>query len=603
MDQTFSYLRRLPAPGSVSIARLTQLQGAGPNLEAQLDTDPRFSQINILDGSKLVHGVQLSSLGLCLPLQNPLPKRPQAVAAAFARYLEACSEEELKSFELENLFQSRYDKWKNYAKVRGGYSAIKNVLLSQGKIVVYRNRILFNPSTDLGQPTRVTTRCNELDNELGAFTRNARMLSNKGGLEVSDIAFDGVLRVGEACRTKVSILNTSNQVMHLQKLYISRHNGVAGKFLFLFGAGSNAGSTRATVGVPVSLPVCLAPHSQQPLELEVQFTAEHIGLTSSMVMFTFWGGTEFSIGRIARVSVEGDPDIQQMLAPTAPYIGKKKQKNTGNPPARADKKKIKVEEGERPAGADMENIEYIAPPNYKIPADWRELSKQAEAGAILADMRDAMSADTMVDLFHKNLWAEELQMNEDIRHYDKVDKLHRRGSMLALNVPNLAEKRPSVLKGDKVFVSYLSSGADENEKKYSGYVHQVERDQVLLKFSRGFHASYKDQNLNIEFTFNRMTLRLCHQAIDNLTPSMKQYLTPSIAPPAPHPAHPATVTASGAAGATAGGGAAGALPQLLTSFSGPLNDIQMQAVRYVVHNTNEALNCPYVIFGPPGTGN
>ena len=33
-----------------------------------------------------------------------------------------------------------------------------------------------------------------------------------------------------------------------------------------------------------------------------------------------------------------------------------------------------------------------------------------------------------------------------------------------------------------------------------------------------------------------------------------------------------------------------------------LNDLQLLAVKSIVHHSNSAYHCPYLIYGPPGTG-
>ena len=45
-------------------------------------------------------------------------------------------------------------------------------------------------------------------------------------------------------------------------------------------------------------------------------------------------------------------------------------------------------------------------------------------------------------------------------------------------VPGLAEKRPSLLKGDRLYVSTRRS-----DREFEGYVHQIQQEEVWLKFS------------------------------------------------------------------------------------------------------------------------
>ena len=59
------------------------------------------------------------------------------------------------------------------------------------------------------------------------------------------------------------------------------------------------------------------------------------------------------------------------------------------------------------------------------------------------------------------------------------------GFVDALQVPGLMENRPSVLKGDHLFVSHSSNNADADKTQhceYKGYVHQVHASKVCLGF-------------------------------------------------------------------------------------------------------------------------
>ena len=68
-------------------------------------------------------------------------------------------------------------------------------------------------------------------------------------------------------------------------------------------------------------------------------------------------------------------------------------------------------------------------------------------------------------------------------------------------MPGLAEGRPSVLVGDSVILSEPSM--PENSPEYEGVVHEVLKDRVLLKFHQAFHGSYRGEDYNVRFTFNR----------------------------------------------------------------------------------------------------
>ena len=72
---------------------------------------------------------------------------------------------------------------------------------------------------------------------------------------------------------------------------------------------------------------------------------------------------------------------------------------------------------------------------------------------------------------------EELQQEVDVRSYDMASvELLPSGKYLALRVPGLAEARPSVLRGDALYVS-RADGSD-GRKEWQGFVHMVRQDEV-----------------------------------------------------------------------------------------------------------------------------
>ena len=99
---------------------------------------------------------------------------------------------------------------------------------------------------------------------------------------------------------------------------------------------------------------------------------------------------------------------------------------------------------------------------------------------------DFHNPDKYRDKFSKLLHVEELQMKVDIAKYQMDSaKLIEERPYLTLDVPGLAENRPSLVRGDRLFVKKLAAdGTVENENiKYEGYVHAVGLNKVYLKFS------------------------------------------------------------------------------------------------------------------------
>ncbi|KAI8503659.1 hypothetical protein Bbelb_186300 [Branchiostoma belcheri] len=199
------------------------------------------------------------------------------------------------------------------------------------------------------------------------------------------------------------------------------------------------------------------------------------------------------------------------------------------------------------------------------------------------------------------LHLEELQMEIDIHQFDMINEsLQPCGEYLSLTVPGLAEGRPSVLIGDKVVLT--APGAGDCSPSYEGYVHEVLREEVLLKLHQDFHSSYDGDPYNVFFMFNRSTLRRCHQAVNfahNLGSQVLFPAQPTLSPALVNCQLDRSSTKGNHSGAqqSKGGRSPGAPVQL---FNPSLNQQQRAAVSRILRA--EGRPAPYVLFGPPGTG-
>ncbi|XP_050412880.1 RNA helicase Mov10l1 isoform X1 [Patella vulgata] len=150
--------------------------------------------------------------------------------------------------------------------------------------------------------------------------------------------------------------------------------------------------------------------------------------------------------------------------------------------------------------------------HYPVPDSLRNsVIDKGEVTAIEPALTEVLDIDNYVDRFSALLHLEEIQYELDIREFDLSQVCLRHvGRCLGLAVTGLAEGRPSVLMGDKII---LSIPGDPDGPYYEGFVHEVLNQEVLLKFSYDFHNKYNGEDYDVEFTFNRTSLRRCHQGI------------------------------------------------------------------------------------------
>ena len=114
---------------------------------------------------------------------------------------------------------------------------------------------------------------------------------------------------------------------------------------------------------------------------------------------------------------------------------------------------------------------------------------QLQAAFETYEDRENYTPASFCEKFSKLLHVEELQMEVDIAKYQmenaKLNKPKERKDQnyLALNVPGLAEKRPSLVRGDQLLVRKVQIDGSLEKTMYQGYIHRVELNEVFLKFS------------------------------------------------------------------------------------------------------------------------
>ncbi|RXN36849.1 helicase mov-10 [Labeo rohita] len=300
-------------------------------------------------------------------------------------------------------------------------------------------------------------------------------------------------------------------------------------------------SRKVTRSNPLRLEPC------EKYEVTVRFKSSHVGVYLATLAFEFKQNTEpttrpFHIVRF--IEVEYRTKLAALLGPTEPF--RPLRLNILEP------ENCKVDEGIPPEGTLLQS---------------------------------PLGFHNYAERFDLLLYLEECQMHVDIKRYNKdqvtLVKDHDK-RLMVLNLPGVSENRPSVLRGDHLLLTKSEDVQLSTVTKYKGYVHKVELDRVKLGFSRRFleHVHVDKMKFRVEFTVNRLPLRLQHRAVhmavqhklrDVLFPMGSRDVTPS-SPPA------------------------------LRLFNQQLerNPEQYSAVCHIVAGTSKP--APYLVFGPPGTG-
>ncbi|THH30849.1 hypothetical protein EUX98_g3344 [Antrodiella citrinella] len=284
---------------------------------------------------------------------------------------------------------------------------------------------------------------------------------------------------------------------------------------------------------------------------------------------------QFAIVRPIRGIIGSKTDYEQ-LRPKIPYAPRKRTARApeqevvpGVPPAATNSTKwvTKLPFADIPKG--LIRILYSANEASKVAAEVR-----------VARLPTHLDAESYSRHFRELLWVEEFKMQHDLEHYDMYGvPLTRHEIYYHLDVPGLAENRPSVLIGDRILVQRVGA---EKGHWYEGHVHFVRQVSVGLRFHESFRGHLPAHKYNVRFKLNRIPLRRQHEALSSAFNS-------------PHILFP---KAGNVLMRTAG--PTGTIRPHIYNRLIADNAPQLQAVASICQLPPGS--APFVVFGPPGTG-
>ncbi|XP_058797499.1 probable RNA helicase armi [Phymastichus coffea] len=324
--------------------------------------------------------------------------------------------------------------------------------------------------------------------------------------------------------------------------------------------------------------------------------ARFVGVSEELIIFKF---KKFKIGRIVVITVDSIQSKTPMLQELSNTYTNNYKHKYELPHVYEDGMYVK---GVKP----FTTARFIQerPMTWKIPDIlWiimneihEERMNQSEAEFILADripcLQQHLTAENYKQRFNYLLYLEEIAQIFNIRRFNMPSAImHRSGEFLTLNVPGLAEKRPSLIIGDRILVSFKWDETN-GQKCYEGYIHKVKSSDVFLKFNLSFHDNYHGEDCQISFKASTTVLQRCHTAINlainRLGPG---FLFPKRVIQQEPQFNFIDLEEDNA--------------NLLSNkrinwFNKRLNVYQKEAVKNILKGVGRPL--PYVIFGPPGTG-
>uniref|UniRef100_A0AAR5P8T6 RNA helicase n=1 Tax=Dendroctonus ponderosae TaxID=77166 RepID=A0AAR5P8T6_DENPD len=230
--------------------------------------------------------------------------------------------------------------------------------------------------------------------------------------------------------------------------------------------------------------------------------------------------------------------------------------------------------------------------------------------------------------FHTLLHMEEITNLMLIRQYDQDRACFiKNGEFLMLEIENLAERRPSIVLGDRIIASDTLT---QTNQEYEGNVYKVGAKHVYLKFSLLFHDKYNGEDYSIRVIPGRASFKRQHHAVYLAARHLgRKWLFPTqVVQKEPQlnfvyesylnaieeSKHAAISNKHSENSGTTGHFKADVInqdgnivtnideaqPCKLEWYNRHLNCKQKDAVINVLKGTSRPL--PYIIFGPPGTG-
>ena len=161
---------------------------------------------------------------------------------------------------------------------------------------------------------------------------------------------------------------------------------------------------------------------------------------------------------------------------------------------------------------------YELPPKMKVAAVNSDIDELKNLYPLL---NEELCEYNYPEKWHTLLHIEEAFLLHRMRQYEMSNVVMREAGpqLLSLDVPGLAEKRPSLMLGDTAVVQpkarllgdYRSNGME----KYEGVIEDVRSQSIILAFDDNFRRSYAGELVDVVFVLSRTNLRRRHVAADH----------------------------------------------------------------------------------------
>ncbi|CAG4986438.1 unnamed protein product [Colias eurytheme] len=136
-------------------------------------------------------------------------------------------------------------------------------------------------------------------------------------------------------------------------------------------------------------------------------------------------------------------------------------------------------------------------------------------------LEEGYTKKNYIAFFHHLLWWEEIVARINLKKYNMFEvKIDQRNEYYLLEVPGLAEKRPSLLRGDRVYIRPRHAAS----YVFESTIKEIEDSTVLLTGLDERFKQYYDPELtyDIRFLMSRIPMERMHDAVNKLFESKQE---------------------------------------------------------------------------------
>ncbi|KAL2912277.1 hypothetical protein HK105_208268 [Polyrhizophydium stewartii] len=253
------------------------------------------------------------------------------------------------------------------------------------------------------------------------------------------------------------------------------------------------------------------------LEIKFRFSPSHVGYANVRIDFRFRArGTDFQISRTFKAFI-GDKQLYELSRASQPFVRRTK----------AAVQRLSDQQFVAAPQLDMDPdaVKWVSKLGFfDVPDDMRACVHKRENDKTMrmADdferlfipkEKELYTPGGYLKFFSSLLWAEEIQMDIDIKEYSLAGATMQQlpSGLYALRVEGLAENRPSVVRGDTVLVRKAGS---QTAFCFQGRAATVTLDEVHLAFDRKFDQTFvQGMKFDVEFSYGRIPVRRMHSAV------------------------------------------------------------------------------------------